>query len=278
MNDAYLKRDLDNLQKRYSPIFAKLKGKKILITGAYGFLNEYLVKLLNPLLLPYDIKLYLQFRSKEKAQRIVGDVLSNENVYCLDMDLENPITLNIEFDYIMHGASPASTFYFKNMPVEVIGPNTIGTWNLLNYVKNNPVENFLMYSSNSIYGSYPDKQKVLKEDDIGVINPVGERACYIEAKRLAEQMCVAFHTEYGVNTNSIRISHTYGPGFDIDNDNRIIPRTIKNILNGNNIEIYKDPNSLIQYTYIADTIAGILTVLTMGDKAGTPYNVGGGMN
>lgn len=275
MSEKYLIDDFKIFIKNYEDVISKLQGKKILITGAYGFLNSYLVKLLEPLLAPNNIMLYLQFRSKEKAKKILNRTLENQNVYCLDLNLEKPISIDIKFDYILHGASAASTFFFKNKPVEVIAPNTIGTWNLLSYAKENPVINFLMYSSNSIYGSYPEKQKILKENDIGVINPIGERSCYIESKRIAEQMCIAFNKEYGVNTNSIRISHTYGPGFDIDNDNRIIPKSIKKIVNGENIEIYKDPNSFIQYTYIADTIAGILTVLTNGDKIGTPYNVGG---
>ena len=250
MSEKYLIDDFKIFIKNYEDVISKLQGKKILITGAYGFLNSYLVKLLEPLLAPNNIMLYLQFRSKEKAKKILNRTLENQNVYCLDLNLEKPISIDIKFDYILHGASAASTFFFKNKPVEVIAPNTIGTWNLLSYAKENPVINFLMYSSNSIYGSYPEKQKILKENDIGVINPIGERSCYIESKRIAEQMCIAFNKEYGVNTNSIRISHTYGPGFDIDNDNRIIPKSIKKIVNGENIEIYKDPNSFIQYTYI----------------------------
>ncbi len=114
----------------------------------------------------------------------------------------------------------------------------------------------------------------MTEDDYGIVDPLNERSSYIESKRASEQMCRAFWKQYNVPSSIIRICHTYGPTFDIDNDTRIVPRTIKKILNGEDVEIYKDPHSVIQYTYIADMTAAILLVLLKG-APGEAYNSGG---
>lgn len=72
----------------------------------------------------------------------------------------------------------------------------------------------------------------------------------------------------------IRICHTYGPTFDLQRDSRIIPRLVGHILRGEDIEIYQDPNSVVQYTYIADMASAVLLVLLDG-KNGEAYNAGG---
>ncbi len=87
-------------------------------------------------------------------------------------------------------------------------------------------------------------------------------------------MCRAFWNQYGVPTSIIRSCHTYEPTFDIEHDSRIIPRTIKKIKNGEDVVIYRDPHSVIQYTYIADMIAAILLVLVK-EEMGKAYNSGG---
>lgn len=212
-----------------------------------------------------------KYREGKKA---FSDFLGKDYFNIINFDFENNEIPPIKPDYIIHAASPASTKFFVESPVNVISPNVIGTWNLLQYAKDIGVKRFLLFSSNSIYGEGGIDKTVLTENDYGIVDPLNDRSSYIESKRIAEQMCIAFWRQYELPASMIRICHTYGPSFDIRRDTRIIPRVIRQILNGEDITIYKDPNSVIQYTYIADMIAAIILVLIEGQN-GEAYNSGG---
>ncbi len=272
--NSIIKDDFELLEKNYRNEIECLKGKTILVTGAGGMITSYLCKFLLELAEKYSISLILQFRNLEKAYRVYSDYIGKPFLTLTDFSFEKGERPNKTPDYIIHAASAASTKYFIETPVDVLTPNTIGTWNLLNYAKEQCVEKFLFFSSNSIYGEGGVNKEVLTESDYGIVDPLGERSSYVESKRMSEQMCRAFWRQYSVPTSIIRICHTYGPTFDIERDTRIIPRTIKKILNGEDIVIYKDPHSIIQYTYIADMVAAILIVLVKG-VMGEAYNSGG---
>lgn len=269
-----IREDFKKLEGRYSEILSELGGKTIYITGACGMITTYLSFFLLTLAEKYHLNLFLQCRNTEKAKKIYSKFLGKNYLNIVNDDFERGYISTIKPNYIIHAASAASTKFFMESPVDVMSPNIVGTWNLLNWAKDINAEKFLFFSSNSIYGEGGVNKDVLEENDYGIVDPLNERSSYIESKRMSEQMCKAFWKQYGVPTSIIRICHTYGPTFDIEKDMRIIPRTIKKILNGEDIEIFKDPNSVIQYTYLSDMVAAILIVLIKG-AFGEAYNSGG---
>lgn len=269
-----IQEDLKKLESQYSEVLSGLDGKTIYMTGACGMITTYLSFFLLTFAEKYHLNLFLQCRNIEKANQIYSNYLGKDYLNIVDDDFERGHMSAIRPDYIIHAASAASTKFFIETPVDVMSPNIVGTWNLLNWAKDINVEKFLFFSSNSIYGEGGVNKEVLKESDYGIVDPLNERSSYIESKRMSEQMCRAFWKQYGVPVSMIRICHTYGPTFDIEKDTRIIPRTIRKILNGEDMEIFKDPDSVIQYTYIADMVAAILIVLVRG-ALGEAYNSGG---
>lgn len=269
-----IKEDFDRLCEEYKDKFKKLENRSILITGANGMLTTYLSEFLSSLADDNELQLYLQCRNLEKAKRVFCNYLDRDYFHLLSFDLENDAVPDIRFDYILHAASPAGTKAFKEAPVDVINPNVIGTWNLLQHARRKGAEKVLLFSSSSIYGEIGSDKKILTENDYGIVDPLGYRSCYIESKRLSEQMGMAFWRQYQVPVSFIRICHTYGPTFDLQRDSRIIPRLVRHILRGEDIEIYQDPDSVIQYTYIADMVAAVLLVLLEG-RNGEAYNAGG---
>lgn len=271
--NSIIDNDFKTLEENYSDILACLSEKTILITGAYGMITSYLGLFLLSIAERYNISLILQCRNLEKANKVYGDYQGKPYLSLTNLDFEYGEMPGSCPDYIIHAASAASTKQFIENPVDVMGPNIVGTWNLLNYAKNNHINKFLFFSSNSIYGEGGVDKDILTENDYGIVDPLNERSSYIESKRASEQMCRAFWKQYSVPTSIIRICHTYGPTFDINRDVRIIPRTIRKIINGEDVEIYRDPHSVIQYTYIADMIAAILVVLVKGEM-GEAYNSG----
>lgn len=265
--------EFEKTEESFRDLFEGLEDGKILITGANGMITTYLSLLLCYFSDKYNLTLYLHCRSRVRAEETYKEFINNEKINIVDFDLETQVP-NIDVDYIIHAASPASTKFFVETPVNVIVPNVIGTWKLLNYAKEIGIKKFIFFSSNSIYGEGGIEKGVLNECDYGIVDPLMERSSYIESKKCAEQMCVAYYRQYGVPTTIIRICHTFGPTFDVENDTRIIPRIVNQILNDENITIYRDPNSYTQYTYIADMVTAILIVLLKGEF-GEAYNAGG---
>ena len=268
-----LREDFDALLHEYPGLFDSLKNKTVLVTGATGLLTTYLCKCLANCSEQYNIHIYLQCRSREKAERIYKDYLYDPHIEILTFDLISGNFPDIKFDYMIHAASMASTKYFVETPVDVILPNVVGTYRLLEHARNKGAEKFLFFSSNSIYGEGGTEKEILSESDYGIVDPLNDRSSYIESKRLAEQMCRAYYKQYGVNTGIIRITHTYGPTFDIEHDMRILPRVIKSLLSDKEMVMYKDPSASAQYTYIADMIAAVLFILVKGEP-GEVYNAG----
>ncbi len=268
-----IENDFQMIENRYSTILSLIKGKKILVTGSTGMITTYLCLFFLSIAEKYELQLYFHCRNIKKAKKIYKDYLNARFLHLECFDFIHGETPEERPDFIIHAASAASTKFFIETPVDVMEPNIIGTWNLLNYSKKQDVEKFLFFSSNAVYGEGGIDKEILSENDFGIVDPLNDRASYIESKRASEQMCRAFWKQYAVPTSIIRICHTYGPTFDIENDTRIIPRLLKKIMNGENIIIYKDPNSVIQYTYIADMVAAILTVLIKGEN-GEAYNSG----
>lgn len=266
--------DFRLLLDEYKEHLEQLRESVILITGAAGMITTYLTEFLAYIGEQYHMQLYLQCRNVEKAETLFSEHVGKDYFHILTFDFENNEIPDMRFDYILHAASPASTKFFVESPVDVIGPNVIGTWNLLQHARRTGIKKFLLFSSNSIYGEGGIDKRVLSEEDYGIVDPLNDRASYIESKRLAEQMGRAFYRQYGLPVSMIRICHTYGPTFDIQKDGRIIPRVVRQIMDGEDITIYRDPDSVIQYTYIADMAAAILLVLLEG-KEGETYNAGG---
>ncbi len=269
-----LSEEFEKLLSTYGGRLEKLRGCQVLITGANGMITTYLSWFLAYIAGRYDLRLYLQCRNTARAERAFRQHLDKAYLHLVRFDFENNDIPDIHFDYILHAASPASTRAFVESPVDVISPNVIGTWHLLQHARKNGVRKFLLFSSNSIYGEGGTDKTVLTEEDYGIVDPLGERSSYIESKKLSEQMGAAFWRQYKVPVSIIRICHTYGPTFDLQRDTRIIPRVIRQILEGTDIDYYRDPDSVIQYTYIADMAAAILLVLLEG-KSGEAYNAGG---
>ena len=113
----------------------ELKGTNFMITGASGMIGIYFVNTLLTLneLYGYDINLYLVVRNPKKLPEYV---LDNKNVHIIEQDIVNPVVADVDVDYVIHAASPASPLIMKEKPVETNFANTIGTANALTYANN----------------------------------------------------------------------------------------------------------------------------------------------
>lgn len=239
----------------------ELNNTNFMITGASGMVGIYFVNTLLTLNELYDrnINLYLLIRNKNKLPEYV---LNNDHVHLVEQDVTLPIvTEEVNMDYIVHAAGPASPLIMKKMPVETNLANTVGTANTLKYAKDHNAKGYLFISSREIYGQPREGQELFYENGpLGDVDPLVPRNGYAEGKKAAENLCSSYKDEYGLNTKIVRLAHTYGPGMSIY-DGRVQADFLKNVVNNENIVLKSTGESVRTYTYIGDAVNAMFKVL-----------------
>lgn len=171
----------------------------------------------------------------------------------------------------MHAASQASPKYYGVDPVGTINANVLGTINTLELARQHQVESYLYFSTGSVYGDVDPEKFPFTEKDYGYIDLLKGQSCYGESKRMGEQYCVAYHTQYDVPAKMVRIFHTFGPGLLFD-DRRVFADFIKNIVNNEDIVLHSDGAAVRLFCYITDAVKAYFKVLLDGEVA-EAYNV-----
>ena len=273
MINSIITQDMEDIYSRDLP-WKELDGKTIVLTGAYGMLASYIVYFLFFIRNKKNIKVNLIaiVRNKDKFYKKFSDITEMDNITVIENDVSEPMDIDGNIDYIIHAASLASPQYYSVCPVDVLNPNTIGTYYLLQLAKEKNVKGFLMFSTCDVYGVPNAVNGMLTEDSYGRMDTLDIHNCYSESKRMAETMCKAFNVQYGIHTKIARIAHTYAPTMDIDNDPRVFASFVKNIVTGQDIVMKSDGSGKRSFCYITDAIAGYFMILFKGVD-GEAYNV-----
>lgn len=251
--------------------WSEFSGKTIFVAGAAGFLPAYMVETLCFLneTAGTSCSVIALVRNRDKAEVRFGHLLQRADFRLHVQDVTSPIEVAGPIDFLIHAASQASPKYFGRDPAGTLLANTVGTYNLLELARKREAA-FLFFSSGEVYGK-PIKNGPVSENDYGTLDPTDIRSCYGESKRLGETMCVAWHHQYGVPTKIVRISHTYGPGMDLE-DGRVFADFVANIVRREDIALKSDGSARRPFCYLADATAAFFTVLLRG-KNGQAYNV-----
>ena len=238
--------------------------KKILITGAAGFLGSHLC----------DRFIKEGYYVIGMDNLITGDLKNIEHLFKLPNfefyhhDVTKFVHVPGQLDYILHFASPASPIDYLKIPIQTLKVGSLGTHNLLGLarVKNARI---LIASTSEVYGDplvHPQN-----EDYYGNVNTIGPRGVYDEAKRFQESITMAYHTFHGVETRIVRIFNTYGPRMRL-NDGRVIPAFIGQALRGEDMTVFGDGSQTRSFCYVDDLVEGIYRLL-MSDY-NMPVNIG----
>lgn len=251
----------------------KLRHSTVLVTGATGLIGSLLVKALVYRALIYgdEIKVMAAVRNVEKARTVFRDQLLHEGqllkfVVC---DINSPISLTEPVDYIVHSASITSSQDFISKPVDTIMTTLNGTRNILELARLKNSRSVAFLSTMEIYGK-TDKERVT-ETDSGYLDPLSVRSSYPQSKRLAENLCIAYHSQYGVDTKIVRLTQTFGPGISPD-DNRVFAQFARSVIEEKDIVLHTSGSTCRDYLYTADAVRGILSILLSG-KGGSAYNL-----
>jgi len=227
--------------------------KRVLITGAAGFLGSHLC----------DRFIKEGYYVIAMDNLVTGDLRniehlrSNPNFEFIHHDISKHIVIDGELHYILNFASPASPIDYLKIPIQTLKVGSLGTHNCLGLARAKGAR-ILVASTSEVYGDplvHPQN-----EEYWGHVNPVGYRGCYDEAKRFQESITMAYHTFHGVETRIVRIFNTYGPRMRL-NDGRVIPAFIGQALRGEDLTIFGDGSQTRSFCYVTDQVEGIFKLL-----------------
>ncbi|MGX5820399.1 UDP-glucuronic acid decarboxylase family protein [Chitinophaga lutea] len=241
-----------------------MTNKRVLITGAAGFLGSHLC----------DRFVSEGFHVIGMDNLLTGNIRNIEHLFPLKNfeyyhhDVTKFVHVPGQLDYILHFASPASPIDYLKMPIQTLKVGSLGTHNLLGLAKEKKAR-ILVASTSEVYGDptvHPQP-----EEYWGNVNPVGPRGVYDEAKRFMESITMAYHNFHQVDTRIIRIFNTYGPRMRLD-DGRALPAFMSQALTGQDLTVFGDGSQTRSFCYVADLVEGIYRLL-MSDYH-MPVNIG----
>lgn len=230
-----------------------MERKRVLITGAAGFLGSHLCDrfikegyhvIAMDNLITGNMKNIEQFSNLGQFEFILHDVTRH-------------IDIPGKLDFILHFASPASPIDYLKIPIQTLKVGAMGTHNCLGLAKDK-MARILVASTSEVYGDplvHPQT-----EDYWGNVNPVGPRGVYDEAKRYMESITMAYHSFHGVDTRIVRIFNTYGPRMRL-NDGRALPAFIGQALRGEDLTVFGDGSQTRSFCFVDDLIEGIYRLL-----------------
>ncbi len=238
--------------------------KRVLITGAAGFLGSHLCD-----------------RFVKEGCYVIGmdnlitgslknieHLFSHKDFEFCHHDVSKFVHVPGDLDYILHFASPASPIDYLKIPIQTLKVGSLGTHNLLGLAKaKNAV--ILVASTSEVYGDplvHPQT-----EGYWGNVNPIGPRGVYDEAKRFQEAMTMAYHRYHGVETRIVRIFNTYGPRMRL-NDGRVLPAFIGQALRGEDLTVFGDGSQTRSFCFVDDLVEGIYRLLLSNHVE--PVNIG----
>lgn len=268
-----LARDVAEALEASEAVLGELAGARVLVTGATGLLGSLLVRLLLAADAKGDLGLSVVAagRSRERLAAAFEGLPGAERLQFAIGDAKEPLNVEGPLDYLVHGASPTSSRYFVEHPVDTIETTFEGTRNALELARRASVRGMVYLSSLEVYGDPRNGGRELSEDEDGYLDPMSVRSSYSEGKRLAETLCAAYASEFAVPVKVARLSQTFGAGVRYD-DGRVFAEFMRCALEGRSISLHSEGRTTRTYCYTADALAAILFILVRG-RAGEAYNV-----
>lgn len=242
-----------------------------LIAGGAGFIGSHL----SSSLLNENFRVISVDNLITGDRKNINEFLQNPNFKFIEQNVSEKFVIDEKVDFVFHLASPASpnaksTRSYMAFPIETLLANSVGTYNLLEIVKNNNAK-FLFTSSSEVYGD--PSLSPQPESYWGNVNPNGPRSVYDEGKRFGEAMTMGYFRKFDIDIRIIRIFNTYGPIMRVD-DGRVVSNFINQAIKNETITIYGDGTQTRSFCYVSDMVDGIKKAMFSNKTKGEVFNLG----
>lgn len=252
----------------------KLSGKSVLISGATGLVGSFLTDvLLYKNQTGLSCTVYALSRNADRAATRFSRWKDESHLVFIPYDINLPFVRDDlgTVDYILHLASNTHPRQYSTDPIGTITTNIIGLNNMLEFACSHKATRFAFASSNEIYGENRKDVEMFAEDYCGYINCNTMRAGYPESKRCGEALCQAYKAQKGLDVVIPRLTRSYGPTM-LMTDTKAISQFIRKGVTGEDIVLKSAGTQYYSYTYVADAVSGLLTILLKGEN-GEAYNI-----
>lgn len=253
-----------------------LDNKILLLSGASGLLGSFMVDVLmyRNLYKKQNCRILALGRNQQTAKERFGQYWDHSNFKFISQDINQELQEIGKSDYVIHAASNTHPLLYSMDPIGTIQSNVVGTDHLLRYASDVGAKRFVFLSSVEIYGQNRGDTFGFTEDYCGYIDSNTLRAGYPEGKRTGEALCQAYRKQKDLEFVIPRLARIYGPNMRKD-DSKALSQFIRNAINGEDIVLKSQGKQRYTYTYVADAVAGIFTIMLQG-KPGEAYNITGG--
>lgn len=252
-----------------------LKNNSLMLSGATGMIGSFLVDVILEKNLSDQLNctVYALGRNEQKAKVRFSKFEEDSHFIFIPYDVKLPFERDDigTVDYILHLASNTHPMQYSTDPIGTITTNIVGVQNLLEFAVAHKSSRFAFASSNEIYGENRGDVEFFDENYCGYINSNTMRAGYPESKRCGEALCQAYKAQKGLDVVIPRPTRSYGPTM-LMTDTKAISQFIKKGIAGENIVLKSAGTQFYSYTYVADAVAGLLTILLKGEN-GEAYNI-----
>lgn len=252
----------------------KLKNKSIFLSGATGMIGSFLIDVLMERNNEGDnITVYALGRNEEKSINRFQKYQNDKHYIFLLHDVNQLFEKDNlgTIDYVLHLASNTHPMQYSSDPIGTIITNIIGLRNMLDFAVLHKSSRFVFASSNEIYGENRGDVDFFNEEYCGYINSNTMRAGYPESKRCGEALCQAYKKQRGLDIVIPRFTRSYGPTM-LRNDTKAISQFINKAIEGEDIVLKSAGTQFYSYTYVADAVSGLLTIMLCGNN-GEAYNI-----
>lgn len=251
----------------------RLRGKRLLITGATGLIGFSLTSALLYANRKRNLHLSILALVRDETRavdRFAKWLIDDAPLKFLVGNVETPPKIEGEVDFILHGASTTASCDFVCRPVETIRTSVLGTLHMLSLAAQKSCEGFVYLSSMEVYG-HPSKGHKVKESDECNLLPQEVRSSYPISKLLCENLCCSYVAQYNVPVVIARLAQTFGADVH-PNDVRIFAQIGRCIRNREDIVLHTQGKTERSYLYVADAVTALLTILLKG-QPGQAYNI-----
>lgn len=261
-------RDMAAINAALAPLWPRLSGARIFMTGGTGFIGRWMLEALARSGVDAEVTLLSRdpggFRTRAphlaaRFRLVAGDV----------MRFTAPTA---DYTHVIHAATDASAALNASDPRRMFDTIVQGTRNALDLANRCGNARFLFLSSGAVYGAQPPEMTQVGEDWRGGPDPCDPLSAYGEGKRAAEMLCAIYARQFGLDIVNARIFALLGPLLSLDT-HFAAGNFIRDAMQGRTIRVVGSGEAVRSYLYAADLTVWLWTLLIAG-QAGTVCNVG----